>query len=203
VGFLPAGSENTGVRDFGDSGGASRFFPTFHYDAKASSRERQAGCEHLLWVKDKTAPIRWRRVQGDDIAVVGERVARAIETGKRDDGVARGNVHSTIKSIGCGEEDGLMRWLVRLVTPPGGTVGDPFMGSGSTAIAAQIEGHPFEGCDYDAGAIDIAQARLAFWTPERHREELLGITARREAAAQRAAEERAAVEASGQKGFGW
>jgi hypothetical protein len=153
-------------------GGASRFFPTFHYDAKASARERQAGCEGLLWVKDKAAPIGWRRVSAEEHAAAPEKDR------------ARGNVHATIKPIGCGEEDGLMRWLVRLITPPGGKVGDPFLGSGSTAVACQIEGHPFEGCDIDPGAVDIARARTAFWTPERHRLELT------QAAALRAEEKR-------------
>jgi DNA modification methylase len=57
---------------------------------------------------------------------------------------------------------------VRLITPPGGKVGDPFIGSGSTAVACQIEGHDFEGCDVDPGAVEIARSRTAFWTPEMH-----------------------------------
>lgn len=148
-------------------GGASRFFPTFHYDAKASARERQAGCEGLLWVKDKAAPIGWRRVDQAEHAATPEKDR------------AQGNVHSTIKPIGCGEDDGLMRWLVRLITPVGGRVGDPFLGSGSTAVACQIEGHGFVGCDIDPGAVDIARARVAFWTPERYRLELVNAAALR------------------------
>jgi hypothetical protein len=155
----------------GDSGGASRFFPTFHYDAKASSRERQAGCEGLLWVKDKAAPIGWRRVSAEEHAAAPEKDR------------ARGNVHATIKPIGCGTEDGFMRWAVRLVTPVGGRVGDPFLGSGSTAVAAQIEGHDFVGCDIDPGAVDIARARTAFWTPEQHRLALRGAPKKRQEAA--------------------
>ena len=152
---------------YADSGGASRFFPTFHYDAKASARERQAGCESLLWVKDKAAPIGWRRLSVEELPGMSAK------------NVVHGNVHATIKPIGAGDEDGLMRWLVRLVTPPGGRVGDPVTGSGSTAVAAQIEGHGFEGCDIDPGAVDIARARLAFWTPERHRLELTNAAALR------------------------
>ena len=74
---------------YGDEGGASRFFPTFRYEAKAASGERP-----------------------------------------RDGEVA----HPTVKPLD------LMRWLVRLVTPPGGTVLDPFAGSGTTAEACVIEG---------------------------------------------------------------
>lgn len=184
-----------------DSGGASRFYPTFRYDAKASDYERQAGCEHLLWIRDKDAPIGWRRVDQAEYDAAPE--ITYSKQGKPTANRARGNVHATIKPIGAGDDDGLMRWLVRLVTPPGGRIGDPFLGSGSTAVAAQLEGHPFIGCDIDAGAVDIARARTAFWTPERHREELLGITARREAARKKAEEERAAIEARGQRGFGW
>jgi site-specific DNA-methyltransferase (adenine-specific) len=54
-----------------------------------------------------------------------------------------------------------MRWLVRLVTPPGGVVLDPFLGSGTTGIAALHEGMAFIGCEQDADYLAIAQARIA------------------------------------------
>jgi DNA modification methylase len=76
-----------------------------------------------------------------------------------------------------------MRWAVRLVTPVGGRVGDPFLGSGSTAVACQIEGHDFTGCDIDPGAVEIARARTAFWTPEQHRLALRGAPKKRQEAA--------------------
>lgn len=63
--------------------------------------------------------------------------------------------HPTVKPIA------VMRWLVRLVTPPGGVVLDPFMGSGTTGIAAVREGFAFVGIEQDAGYIDIARARIA------------------------------------------
>lgn len=55
-----------------------------------------------------------------------------------------------------------MRYLCRLVTPPGGTVLDPFMGSGSTGKAALKEGFSFVGIDNDEepGYFDIAMARI-------------------------------------------
>jgi len=53
-----------------------------------------------------------------------------------------------------------MRYLVRLVTPPGGTVLDPFMGSGSTGKAAVLEGFNFIGCDMTPEYVDIARARI-------------------------------------------
>jgi DNA modification methylase len=54
----------------------------------------------------------------------------------------------------------LMAWLVRLVTPKGGTVLDPFLGSGSTAVAAQAEQFGFVGCELSADYAAIAEARL-------------------------------------------
>ena len=53
-----------------------------------------------------------------------------------------------------------MRWLCRLVTPPGGLVVDPFVGSGSTGVAALLEGFSFLGCELDADHLAIAQRRL-------------------------------------------
>ena len=67
--------------------------------------------------------------------------------------VAR-NHHPTVKPTA------LMRWLVRLVTPPGGTVLDPFMGSGSTGKAAALEGFGFIGIELDADYLEIARRRI-------------------------------------------
>lgn len=65
-----------------------------------------------------------------------------------------GNNHPTVKPTE------LMRYLCRLITPPGGTVLDPFMGSGSTGKAAMLEGFGFVGCELSEAYADIAQARL-------------------------------------------
>jgi site-specific DNA-methyltransferase (adenine-specific) len=53
-----------------------------------------------------------------------------------------------------------MRYLCRLVTPPGGTVFDPFMGSGSTGKAATLEGFSFIGAEMQKEYFDIAVARI-------------------------------------------
>ena len=66
-----------------------------------------------------------------------------------------GNTHPTVKP------QSLMRYLVRLVTPPGGLVLDPFLGSGSTALAAIAEGFCILGIEQDAGYLRIAKRRLA------------------------------------------
>ena len=54
-----------------------------------------------------------------------------------------------------------MRYLCRLITPPGGIVLDPFMGSGSTGKAAKLEGFDFIGIEQDAEFVEIARARIA------------------------------------------
>ena len=65
------------------------------------------------------------------------------------------NRHPTVKPVD------LMRWLVRLITPPGGVVLDPFMGSGSTGKACALEGFDFIGCELDAAHVDVAEVRIA------------------------------------------
>ena len=71
---------------------------------------------------------------------------------KRDRGTD--NNHPTVKPTD------LMRYLCRLVTPPGGTVLDPFMGSGSTGKAAMLEGFNFIGIEREAEYLEIARARI-------------------------------------------
>jgi len=68
----------------------------------------------------------------------------------------RRNVHPTVKPTD------LMRYLVRMVTPPGGLVLDPFTGSGSTGRAAMLEGMRFVGCELSPEYAEIARARIRF-----------------------------------------
>jgi site-specific DNA-methyltransferase (adenine-specific) len=75
---------------------------------------------------------------------------------ERDAGCAR-NFHPTVKPID------LMRHLVRLVTPPGGLVLDPFTGSGTTACACVLEGFRFVGCELTADYLPIIVARIQHW----------------------------------------
>lgn len=74
------------------------------------------------------------------------------KTSKKDRG--EGNNHPTVKPTD------LMRYLCRLVTPPGGTILDPFMGSGSTGKAAVLEGFNFVGIDLDPAYVEIAKKRV-------------------------------------------
>ena len=67
------------------------------------------------------------------------------------------NVHPTVKPIE------LFRWIVRLLTPHDGIVLDPFLGSGTTAIAAILEGRGFHGIERDEAYADIAASRIEWW----------------------------------------
>ena len=68
-----------------------------------------------------------------------------------------GNNHPTVKPVE------LMKYLVRLVTPPNSKVLDPFCGSGSTGMAAVELGHEFIGCELDPAYVDIANKRIHSW----------------------------------------
>lgn len=72
----------------------------------------------------------------------------------RNDG-CEANTHPTVKATE------LMRWLCRLVTPPKGTVLDPFMGSGSTGLACACEGFEFIGIEKEAAYFEIAKKRIS------------------------------------------
>ena len=67
------------------------------------------------------------------------------------------NVHPTVKPVQA------MRWIVRLLTPPGGLCVDPFLGSGTTGIAAALEQRDFIGIEREADYIRIARARIDHW----------------------------------------
>lgn len=64
------------------------------------------------------------------------------------------NIHPTVKPLQ------LMKYLCRLITPPNGSVLDPFMGSGTTGVAAILEGFQFIGCEIDTHYFNIAQQRI-------------------------------------------
>jgi DNA modification methylase len=109
----------------------------FFYQPKASKRDRDEGLE---------GPERLCGMMEDD---------KPIETGSgRPSRDERKNTHPTVKPTD------LMRYLCRLVTPPGGTILDPFTGSGSTGKAAMLEGFNFIGCELDATYCDTARRRI-------------------------------------------
>ena len=75
---------------------------------------------------------------------------------ERNAGLENQNFHPTVKPIA------LMRYLVKLVTPPNGTVLDPFLGSGTTAVAAILEGFNWMGCEMTEDYWPIIEARVAW-----------------------------------------
>jgi site-specific DNA-methyltransferase (adenine-specific) len=71
----------------------------------------------------------------------------------------RGNFHPTVKPLD------LMRWLVRLVTPPNGLVLDPFTGSGTTGMACAYELRQFVGIEREPEYAELAKQRIAAVAP--------------------------------------
>ena len=124
-----------------DSGGASRFF----YVAKASKRDRNEGLEEL------EAQRHADRVVDDGPG--GENPRNRTNTAKQ-------NFHPTVKPTQ------LMRYLIKLVTPPGGTVLDPFTGSGSTGKAALLDGFNFVGVELTEEYLPIIEGRLRWATEQ-------------------------------------
>lgn len=164
AGEASADSENKGGVGFKtkpgarrlDSGSAARFF----YCAKTSPTDRHEGLVDPGPQFEHGATLR-----------AAENLNAAIDR--------QGNFHPTVKPTD------LMAYLVRLVTPPGGVVLDPFMGSGSTGKACMREGLDFIGIELDRdedgtplGYIPIARARIEFEHARVLRDALLGALAR-------------------------
>lgn len=118
----------------GDSGSAARFF----YCPKASRQDRNDGCEEF----DKR-PLHWSS---------GDQSPGTFQAAGTDR--SANNAHPTVKPTA------LMRYLCRLVTPPGGLILDPFAGSGSTGKAAILEGYRVLCIEQEAEYAEIANARM-------------------------------------------
>lgn len=145
-GAMQRGNDGAKARDAG--GSAARFFKAvepddkrFAYVAKASKADRDDGL---------TSPEKPIVTFATANGTSGK--PSSISEGRN---TTRRNDHPTVKPTD------LMRYLCRLVTPPGGTVLDPFMGSGSTGRGAVLEGFSFIGVEMSAEYFDIADARIA------------------------------------------
>jgi hypothetical protein len=136
IDFGLSGNYSKGDPGFGDTGGASRFF----YVAKASKRDRNEGLEEL------EATRIWDTSRKPEN--IGSNTPQNRSTQPRQ------NFHPTVKPTE------LMRYLVKLITPPGGTVLDPFTGSGSTGKAAILEGFDFIGIELTEDYWPIIEGRL-------------------------------------------
>ena len=124
-----------GFRKMGDDGSAARFF----YCAKASRSERNAGLEHLQPQRHSDRP-------SDDLPG-GDNPRNRTNTPQT-------NFHPTVKPLA------LIRYLITLITPPNGTVLDPFLGSGTTAVAATQLGFSWVGCELTSDYWPIIEARV-------------------------------------------
>lgn len=123
-----------GMANFGDSGNASRFFKSIIYQAKASKSDRNEGCEGME--------------EKEGIRTNAPRENEDIKT------PTRTNNHPTVKPTA------LMQYLIKMITPKGGIVLDPFMGSGSTGKACIKDGFSFIGIEKEEEYFKIAEARI-------------------------------------------
>ena len=125
------------VETIGDEGSASRFF----YCAKASKKDREEGLDALpSYHKGTYAQDEWSR---NNMGNTPDNKRNPVK-----------NTHPTVKPTK------LMRYLCRLITPKGGIVVDPFMGSGSTGKAAIMSGYKFVGVEMNEEYFDIACTRI-------------------------------------------
>ena len=145
------GMPNDATPEYDDEGTAARYF----YCPKTSAEERNRGLESftakpMAWGNQAKAELKrgnldFKGNQGD---------------GSKHNKVAmRLNTHPTVKP------QELMKYLCRLVTPKGGVVLDPFMGSGSTGMAAKDEGFDFIGIEKEQEYFEIAEARIKVSSP--------------------------------------
>jgi site-specific DNA-methyltransferase (adenine-specific) len=140
--FAGSSPDAIGVWPEDVGGGASRFF----YVAKASKRDRNEGLEELEQVEAKRTMSGGEDTRGRPVP-------------------ANRNFHPTVKPTQ------LMRYLIKLVTPHGGVVLDPFTGSGSTGKAAILEGFSFIGAELTEEYLPIIEGRLK-WALENGEETL-------------------------------
>ena len=132
---------------YSDSGGASRFF----YCAKASRSERNEGLEGM---EEKRCQISMNKnYVGSDGSL-------------RTKNLSHQNNHPTVKPIA------LFEWLIRLVTREGQIVLDPFLGSGTTAIAAHNAGRKCVGIEKEDEYLNIAKKRIDYWEEQPKQMEL-------------------------------
>ena len=125
----------------GDSGNASRFFKSIAYYPKASKAERNRGCEGL--------PLQEKVFNGQSDKPSED--MKDIE--KRFTTLPKANNHPTVKPVA------LMEYLIKMITPKGGIVLEPFAGSGSTLVAAKENGFGFIGIELTEDYIPIIEAR--------------------------------------------
>lgn len=132
-----SGESNSGIRRSDDSHSVSG--STFHIQRDGITPRGHldsGGASRFFYIAKASSTEREIGLQGGD---------------------SRANHHPTVKPLQ------LMQYMIRLITPPGGAVLDPFMGSGSTGAACMLEGVQFVGIDITPEYIDIAEKRISYW----------------------------------------
>lgn len=141
-------------------------------DLKGHNKERQSpnGCfgkmapakDHAARIETDKSAARFfycakvsRKERHEGLQDPGPQFQHGTTLRKVENTATKGNTHPTVKPTE------LMAYLLRLVTPPGGIPFDPFMGSGSTGVAAMREGFQFIGIEMDPEYLAIAEARIA------------------------------------------
>ena len=121
--------------------GLEQEWARFFYCAKSSQAERDSGLDSL---QIQSAAVRTNRREG----------SAGINAFAGATGPAR-NIHPTVKPLA------LMRYLCKLVTPQGGVILDPFMGSGTTGVSAKLEGFNFIGIEKENSYVKISSLRIS------------------------------------------
>lgn len=151
----PEHGERKSVNTYGDYGARTNCEPReesitsaarFFYCAKTSRSDRNEGLDHLV-----EKPLLWSSGEKNPGSFQSEHTNKASQ-----------NNHPTVKPTD------LMRYLICLVTPKGGLVLDPFLGSGSTGKAAMLEHMNFVGIDMDEKWIEISKHRIEFGLTNRN-----------------------------------
>ena len=154
-------------------------YQKYFYCPKVSRKERHIGFEQLPDAEPLNSPDQvrnhplWDPSIGTNAHRLKEKIRKSLaptghikgpydENGNRlavtlDNANLPGNNHPTVKPIE------LMKYLIKLITPPGGTVLDPFNGSGSTGCAAVELGMTYIGCELDEKYVEIADKRIRAW----------------------------------------
>ncbi|HVZ31848.1 MAG TPA: site-specific DNA-methyltransferase, partial [Polyangiaceae bacterium] len=132
--------DEQGTTFHGDRGSAARFF----WCPKATRKDRNEGLEGM-----ERKPLNWSSGEQSPGTFQAAGTERNVE-----------NHHPTVKPTE------LMRYLIRLVTPKGGLVLDPFCGSGSTGKAAALDGYRFVGIEMDPQYSELARGRVRFASGE-------------------------------------
>jgi site-specific DNA-methyltransferase (adenine-specific) len=127
--------------------GEIKDYQKYFYCPKVSRNERHAGFDTSLIPTNPNGILDNKDENGNQVLAIDSKRL----------GTEKGNNHPTVKPIE------LMKYLIKLVTPPGGTVLDPFNGSGSTGCAAVELGHEYVGIELDPAYVEIAKRRIEAW----------------------------------------